>query len=325
MTIAEWSEKIDGAATSIASRVRKTPIERSAWLSDFCGADVFLKLENFQVAGSFKIRGATHKLLSLSQDQRARGIVTASSGNHGAAVAHAAALMGVPVRVYVPEVATAAKRKKIESLGAELRVVGSDCVEAEAAARAFGQERNCEYLSPYNDASVVAGQGTVGREIIVSDEFQAGSGKASVYAALGGGGLIGGIGAYFKYASPESTVIAVSPDQSPAVHVCLETGSWQDVPCYDTLSDATAGGVEENSVTLPLCREVVDQSILVTEDEIRDAMRGFFEAHPMMIEGAAGAAIAGLLKNAARDDAARRFVVLCGANLAPEVLRTLLG
>ena len=310
---------VESAAALLNGHVRYTPCQLSPRLSQATGAQVYLKLENFQVTGSFKARGAAHKMLSLSKEARDAGVVAASSGNHGAGVAYASKTLGVKARIYVPEVADPAKIAAIESYGATVIVAGADCVDAERIARAYGEAHGQTYISPYNDPEVMLGQGTIGAEI----EEQLGSVDA-VFVSLGGGGLISGIGGYLKAGHHHTQAIACSPEQSPAMHECLRAGKIIDVPCYDTLSDATAGGVETGAITFATCMDVVDQSLLLSESEIAEATRQLIEDEHMLVEGAAGLALAGLLKTADSWKGKRVVVVLCGANIGREKLRRVL-
>jgi threonine dehydratase len=306
---------IEESSKRIAPYLRETPVERSAWLSSCSDGDVFLKLENFQITGSFKARGALNKLTSLTADERKLGVVTASSGNHGAAVAYGSNALGVDAEVYVPKSASPAKIAVIKSYGAQVELFGDDCVETEARARARAEETGRIYISPYNDETVMAGQGTVGVELHRRLET-----VDAVFVSLGGGGLIGGMGTYLKETLGDVEIVAVSPEQSPAMHECLEAGKIIDVPCFDTLSDGTAGGVEPGAITYEVCAQVVDRSLLVSEDAIAEAMRTFIEKHRMMIEGAAGVALAGFLQVAKDYKDKRVAIIVCGANISLEKL-----
>ncbi len=244
----------------IARYARRTPVQRSPWLSETTGADVWLKLENFQVTGSFKVRGALHRVLEAAPEERAAGFVAASTGNHGLAVAHAAGVVDAPAIVYVPVNANEDKVARLEAAGVEVRAHGDDAVVAERAARAFGEESGRIYISPYNDPSVIAGQGTVGLEL----EEQV-SGLDAVFVALGGGGLLSGAAAILKSRRPGIEVVAASPAASAVMIESLHAGEILDLPSSETLSDGTAGGVEEGSITFPLCRELIDRRYTVDE------------------------------------------------------------
>ncbi len=309
-----WQERIEAAASRIAPHVHRTPVvqwpDTNAWL----------KLENEQVTGSFKARGGGNKLLCLSAADRARGVVTASSGNHGAGVAHAAAALGCPLVVFVPTHADPAKVEKIRALGAQVTPHGDDCVETEAHARAWAAQSGMPYISPYNDAEVVAGQGTIGVELLEQLPN-----LDAVFISVGGGGLISGIGTYLKARKPDVEIVACSPARSPAMHRCLEAGSIIDVPCADTLSDATAGGVEPGAITFELCRAVIDRCILVEEEQIAHSMRQAHARLGIQIEGAAGVALSAWAATASdyRDKTAA--IIICGGNVDPETFHQVLN
>lgn len=311
---------VESALERIESHIRTTPVEHSPWLSHESGAEVFLKLENYQVTGSFKARGALNKLLSLTQADRDLGVVSASSGNHGAAVAYGAQRLGVNARVFVPKGASTTKIEVIQAYGAATEIYGNDCVETEARARAFCAQTGRPYISPYNDETVMMGQGTVGVELLASLVD-----VDAVFVALGGGGLAGGLGSYLKSVSPKTEVVAISPEKSPAMHNCLAAGRILEVPCYETLSDATAGGVEPGAITFDVCQKVVDRSLLVSEDAIAASMKALIAKHRMLIEGAAGAAVAGFQQVAKQYTGKRVAIVVCGANISLEMLQSVMS
>ncbi len=284
------------------------------------GPDVYLKCENFQVTGSFKVRGATNAMLVLSAEQRAQGVVTASSGNHGLGVARAAKQLSIPATVFVPTGADDTKVAAIQALGVSVERVGDDCVDTEAYARMIAEHHNRTYISPYNDPYVMAGQGTIGHELLeqIPD-------LGAVFVAIGGGGLISGIGGYLKARNPDIQVIGCSPAASPAMHACLEAGKIIDVPCRATLSDATAGGVEPGAITFEICQQVVDRSVLVGEADIAHAVRDVIETHHMLIEGAAGVAVAGYRALAAEYAGIKTAIILCGANISKAALKQVIS
>ncbi|MCB1054598.1 MAG: threonine/serine dehydratase [Acidobacteria bacterium] len=308
---------VRGAADRIAPFVRETPLEPSPPLSGLGGCEVHLKLENFQATGSFKVRGATHKVLCLTPGERLAGVVTASSGNHGAGVAYAVQRHGGRAVIFVPEGASEAKIEVIRSYGAEVRVFGHDSVLTEAHARRWAEESGGVYVSPYNDREVVAGQGTLGVEL----ERQL-PGVDTVFIALGGGGLTAGVAGYLKSVRPGVEVVAASPANAPVMHESVAAGGILPVESLPTLSDGTAGGVEEGSITFELCRRFVDRFVTVTEEQIRDAMRLVIGRHHMLIEGAAGVAVAAFLAEGRRLAGRKVVIVLCGANVAlPTLVR----
>lgn len=279
-------------------------------LSELTGADVYVKLENLQHTGSFKARGALNKLLSLDERQRAAGVVAASTGNHGAGFAFALAKLGMAGVVFVPENASPAKVTNIRRLGAEVRFFGDESAAAEVHARDYAAQRGMVYISPYNDWDVVAGQGTIGVEIArqLPD-------VDALVASLGGGGLISGTAGYLKAVKPDVFVVAASARNSNVMMKSIRAGRIVTIDHLPTLSDGTAGGVEEGAITFDLCRELVDHFVDVDENAIKAAMRLFIESHHMLLEGAAGVAIAGLLASKDRLAGRKAAVVICGANI----------
>ena len=308
-------EEVEAAADRIHPFIRRTPVEPTPMLGD----NAWLKCENFQVTGSFKVRGATNALLTLNPESQARGVVTASSGNHGLGLARAATRLGIPATVFVPTSADDSKVRAIQQMGVTVERVGDDCVDTESYARMLAEHQGRTYISPYNDRAIIAGQGTIGHELLqqIPD-------LGAVFIAIGGGGLISGIGGYLKSIRPDIRVIGCSPAASPAMHACLERGEIIDVRCHPTLSDATAGGVEQGAITFAQCQKVVDQSILVGEAEIARAVRDVVSTHHMLIEGAAGVAVAAYRQVAQDFENVPTAIILCGANIGSSVLKQIL-
>lgn len=310
-------QKIVAAHAAIRPAVSVTPLDFSSALSASTGCDVFLKCEHLQPTGSFKLRGATNKLAHLDDAERRAGVVTASTGNHGLAVARAGSRLGISVTVYVAASASSLKTAAIRALGATLVSVDGPPIAAELRARERGEREGKVYVSPYNDPQVVAGQGTTGVELVEQNgELDA------VFIAVGGGGLIGGAGTALKRLSPKTRVVGVWPENSPCMLRALEAGRIVDVEETATLSDGTAGAVEARSITFPICQAVIDETMTVTEHQIAAAMRRIAETERWMIEGAAGAAVAGMIKSAERYKGRKVAAVLCGRNIALETFLT---
>lgn len=307
--------EVERAAARLRERLAPTPLLRSEWLSGLVGREVLLKLETVQPTGSFKVRGAWNRMLALDGSERARGVVAASSGNHGLALAFVARELGVRAMVCVPTTTPVAKREAIGAMGAEVAVVGSDCVLTEQHARAEAARRGAVYVSPYNDMLVAAGQGTVAVELLAQR-----SDLAAVVVSVGGGGLIGGMGAWLHAHAPAVRVLGVSPEASPAMDECVRAGRIVDVPCGPTWSDSTAGGVEEGAVTFAWCRDFVHAWLRVDEDAIGRAIVDMLRHQHLLVEGAAALAVAGLLQ--ARElPQGPVAVVVCGANLPFDLLQ----
>ncbi|MGC6486597.1 MAG: pyridoxal-phosphate dependent enzyme [Planctomycetota bacterium] len=317
MDAAELARRVAAAAERLQGHVLQTPLVACPWMSEELGADVRWKLENVQHTGSFKLRGATHALLGLSPAERERGVVAASSGNHGLGLAAACGRLGVAAEVFVPSTTPADKRAAIERYGAAVAVHGDDCVVTEGHARAYAAARDQVYVSPYNDVEVVAGQGSVMVELL--DQWPD---VDAVYVAVGGGGLISGMAALGKARRPEIEFVGCSPLASPAMAECVRRGELVDVPCGETWSDSTAGGVEAGAVTFPWCQELVDRFVDVPEDAVERGMRDALSKQHLLVEGAVGVALA-----ACREDRARRgdrvAVIVCGGNLPYDLLQRL--
>ena len=296
--------------------MRLTPVGSS----QIPGGDVLLKHENHQRTGSFKLRGAFNRMLVMPESERARGVVAASTGNHGAAVACAARELGTTATIFAPTIADVSKLRNIEGHGGTIVQAGDDCVIAEAAARDHAATHGLVYVSPYNDPAVVAGQATLGVELDRQlDQFDA------VFISMGGGGLLGGVGGYLKACRPEVEVVACSPANSCVMHQSIDAGRVLDLPSLPTLSDGTAGGVEADTITFDLCRRVIDHRILVSESQIAEAMRILLVEHHTMVEGAAAVTLAAYLAEADRYRDRRVVLVLCGANASQPVLHEVLG
>jgi threonine dehydratase len=304
------------AANRIAPHIRETPLDRSPFFSDLTGANVFLKLENLQFTGSFKLRGAFNKLLSLSPQQRVAGCVAASSGNHGAAVAVAMSKLDTKGVIFVPEGTSTTKVDAIKRAGGDVRFFGTDGLDTEMHAREYAAENGMCYLSPYNDEDVVAGQGTCGVEIAKQlAQLDA------IFVAVGGGGLISGVGSFLKSVNPTMSVIACQPAASAVMTESVKAGEILELPSQTTLSDGTAGGIEADAITFDLCRTVTDDYVVVSEDQIAEAMRQFIDAHHMLPEGAAGVALAGLRLRADSYKGKNVVVIICGGNISRETLK----
>jgi len=299
------------AARRLRGLVRQTRLVESPELSAIARQPVYLKLENEQITGSFKVRGAMNKLLALAPEQRQAGLVTASSGNHGAAVAYGARSLGLTALVFVPKHASPTKVAAIQQFGAEVRFAGGDVAETESIARDYAARHTLAYVPPYNDWDVVFGQGTIGVELLGQlPELDI------VFVTVGGGGLAGGVASYLKAAPRRIAVVGCLPERSPVMAASVRAGRIVEWPSLPTLSDGSAGGIEPDSITFSLCRDLIDEYVLVSEEEIAAAVRLALDPLHYQIEGAAAVALAGLLK---RQELARgrcAAVILCGANIS---------
>ena len=319
-TLQALREGVRAAHERLRPFIRVTPFDESTAMKERLGVETWLKLENLQHTGSFKARGALNKVLCLTAAERERGVVSASSGNHGAALAWACRGLGVRVRLFVPEGASATKVAMIRRHGADVHRFGTDGLDTEQHARRVAADEAVTYISPYNDLDVMSGQGTAGVEMA-----EQGPPLDAVYVAVGGGGLIGGIAAHLGRVMPNVRVVGAQPANSPVMAESVRAGRIIERESFPTLSDGTAGGVESGALTFPICRELVSEWVTVSEEEIASAMRAFIDEHHMLVEGSAGVALAALARNAARHAGERVAVVVCGANVSRETLAGVLA
>ncbi len=303
---------VDAAYQRIKRDIVRTPLEYSSPISRLTGARVFIKWEADQVTGSFKFRGALNKLRTLSAAARRAGVLTASTGNHGLGVVRAAAIEKTPVILYLPQTAAPAKIGKLRAAGAAIEFHGASCEHAEIAARRDAAKAGKAYISPYNDPEVIAGQGTIGLEIL-----EACPEAEAVFVPIGGGGLIAGIAAYLKNRNPKIRIVGVEPSASAFMNASFRAGRLVSIREGRTLADAVAGGIEPGSITFPLCRTYVDEIRLTGEARLKEALTIIGRFHRRRIEGAGGLPLAALLKR--KDAFRKRTVVLVasGGNIDP--------
>lgn len=308
------------AESRIRNYIRETYLDYSESLSSQSNSKVFLKLENLQVTGSFKARGSLNKVLSLSEAEQAKGIVTASTGNHGLGVANALTQTQTKGTIYLPETVATVKANAIKSFKVPIEFYGADSLEAETKARNVAEETEQIYISPYNDEQVIGGQGTIGVELL-----QQLPDLDCVLVAVGGGGLIGGIAGYVKEINPKIKVIGCLPENAPVMYECIKAGKIINVPESPTLSDGTAGGLDADSITFEICQKYIDDFILVSEKEIADGMRFVIENHRQIVEGSAGVTIASYLKEIEQFAGKNSALIMCGGNVSFEKLQKIIG
>ncbi len=305
------------AARSRTSHIiRETPLEFSQFLSDICGGEVWLKLENQQLNGSFKARGALNKILQLSDEERSRGIVTASSGNHAQGVGYAARMLGINASIVVPGNTPNVKIEAIRSFGVELVVHGEEYMDAERLAREMERERGMTFVSPYNDLEVIAGQGTIGLEMMGANPD-----LETVLVPVGGGGLISGVGCAVKGIDDAVEVVGVQSVASPVMCESIKRGRIVEMELEDSVAEALHGGIEEGSVTFDMCRKYVDDFILVQEETIVKAIAELLSRQHQVVEGAGAVGVAAIMENPERFRGRETGVVISGANIDEELLR----
>ncbi len=298
--------EVQEARQRIAGVTRRTPLERVATLSDIIGRNVHLKLEAWQRTRSFKLRGAYNAVASLRPEQRARGLVTASAGNHGQAVALAAREVGVPATIFVPTDAPETKKRRIRAFGAELNTDSANYDDAEVAARAYAQRIGATFVHSYSDRAVVAGQGTVALEILEDLPD-----VRTVIVPVGGGGLIGGVGTVLKAINPTIRVIGVQSTQTRSMYEAFKAGRVVPCPIGPTIADGLAGQIDEASFTR--AHAVVDEMQVVDEMAIPAAIRALFD-EGVVAEGAAAVGVAALAEGVIKADGPT-VVIITGGNI----------
>ncbi|MBX2820028.1 MAG: threonine/serine dehydratase [Rhodothermaceae bacterium] len=315
-----FPDTVNDAYKQIRPYVRKTPLEPAHTLYTN-QREVYLKLECLQHTRSFKVRGALNKLLSLDDEEKEKGIVTASTGNHGMAVTFGLKQLDVSGTIYLPETVSERKLNVLKRYGANVQFFGDDSVYTEQYARKQADERGQVYISPYNDPKVVAGQGTIGVELL--NQLPS---LDAVFVPVGGGGMIGGISGYLKAKNPAIRIIGCLPANSPVMLESIEAGKIVAGTVLPTLSDGTVGGIEEGAITFDLCRQHVDDWVLVEEEEIQAGMKLLFDEYNLVVEGAAGVSVASFLKYTKANPSAdlnRVVIVLCGGNVDVEQFKRL--
>jgi len=315
-----FPDKVREAYGRIQADIRRTPIEYSESLSRLTGARVYVKWECDQTTGSFKLRGALNKLRSLSDEDRRRGVVSASTGNHGLAISQASKLEGVGLKLFLPETVAEVKKKRIEAMGVDVEVRGASCDKAESIAREFAGQTGRVFVSPYNDWDIVFGAGTVGLEL--ADDL---SRFEDVLVPVGGGGLIAGIAGFLKAARPETRVIGIEPEMSAFMAASLAAGRLVEIDEKETIADAVAGGIEPGAITFPLCRDLVDFIEVVPESLIARGLALVHEHHGRMVEGAGALPFAALLHSPAKWRDRTVVAVVSGGNISPERFRAIIG
>jgi threonine dehydratase len=303
--------QINKVRRKIAPIILKTPLLFSVPLTEHCGISIYLKLENLQNTGTFKIRGAANKILSLSEDEQARGVITFSTGNHGRAVAYVAQKLGIKAVVCISNRVPQYRVDALERLGAEVVVNGTSQDDAMKRSFELLQERNLTMVNAFDDPYVIAGQGTISLELW--EEFPE---IETVIVPLSGGGLLSGVAQAIKSLNPKVRVIGVSMESSPAMYHSLKVGHPIEIEEKDSIADALLGGIGlENQYTFNIVRDYVDEIILLSEQEIKKAMMFALEKQHLVVEGAGAVCIAALLNHRIRNLGNNVVVIISGGNV----------
>ncbi|MER8541058.1 hydroxyectoine utilization dehydratase EutB [Mesorhizobium sp. M1334] len=301
---------IRAARERIADKIERTPTVPSRSLSQHLDAPVYLKLEHRHTTGAFKLRGASNAIASLTEEEKARGVVAASTGNHGRALAYAAQLQGIHATICMSRLVPQNKLDEIRRLGAEIRIVGNSQDDAQREVERLVAEDGLIMLPPFDHPAIVAGQGTLGLEIIeqVPD-------AALVLVPLSGGGLAAGVAAAVKGVSPATKVVGVSMARGAAMKASLDAGHPVLVEELPTLADSLGGGIGlDNRLTFSMCRDLLDDVILLSEDEIATGIRHAYEQEREIVEGAGAVGIAAVLAGKVRASGPT-VLVLSGRNI----------
>jgi threonine dehydratase len=289
----------------------RTPLVESLQLSEMLGVQLGLKLESLQVTGSFKVRGAANKLLNLSKQESERGVITVSSGNHGRAVAYVARQLGIRAVICLSEAVPPGKVEVIQALGAETVICGKTYDEADGEAQRIQKDRGLTMVHPFDDPLIIAGQGTIGLELLEDMPR-----IDTAVVPLSGGGLISGIALALKSNDPSVRVIGVSMERGPAMFHSLRAGKIVEVEEEPTLADALAGGIGfDNAHTFRMVQTYVDDTGLVSEEEIAGAMAFALDKHRLIVEGGGAVGIAAVLHRKVKELGERVVVVVSGANV----------
>ena len=313
-------KEVLSAEKRIRPHIRKTYLEYSPYLSSKVDGRVYLKLECMQHTGSFKYRGALNKFLSLSQKDRQGPVITASSGNHGSALAAILQEFGGKGVIYLPENASPAKINNLRNYGVPLEFFGTDCIMSETLAKETAEKNQQVFISPYNDLQIIGGQGTIAVELLEQMDT-----IDTVLVPVGGGGLISGIAGYLKTIDKNINIIACQPENSAVMYESIKAGKVIEMASKPTIADGTAGGIEPGSTTFDICKEAVDGYILVSENEIRAAILHMIEQHQMLIEGAAALSVACLLKEKDRFKGKNTVLIISGKKITSELLKEILN
>lgn len=315
-------EDIKKAQKATAAYAKETPMYRSEYLSSLCQAEIYLKLENLQPTHSFKVRGVMNKLLNLTPQEKSKGVVTASAGNHGQAVAFGAKELGFPAKVVVPTNTPQVKVDGIRRFGAELLLYGANYPESEAKAKQLSKEEGRLYISPYNDPYIIAGHGTAGLEILEQQPN-----IEVVVVPVGGGGLISGISIAVKSLRPQTEVVGVQSVAVPIMYESLEAG--RIVPPHrhqpNTIAEGLSGGIEAGSITFSIAQQYVDRVVLVREETIRKAVYLLCKEEGLVVEGSAVAGVALLLEHPEEFKGKKVALVVTGGNIDQSLLKTIIG
>jgi len=308
-------QEIEAARTRIAGAIYYSPCQPSIPLSELAGMEIFCKFDNLQRTGSFKERGGRNALAQLSPEQKKRGVIAASAGNHAQALAYQGRLLGIPATVVMPQYAPLVKVSNCQKLGANVVLYGKDFAEAKGRAQEIGAEKGLAYIDGYDDPAIIAGQGTMGLEIV--EQVPA---LDAVLVPVGGAGLIAGVSLAVKTLRPQAKVIAVEAENVASFSAALEAGRPTKIALYPTLADGLAIP-QVGANAFEIAHRFVDLAVTVTEEQIAIAILRLVELEKSVVEGAAATPLAACLSGKLEDLAGKKCILLlCVGNIAPIVL-----
>ena len=306
-------QKIQEAHKRIAPFINYTPLIHSKHLSK--NSTVKLKLESLQITGSFKLRGAINKLLSLNKDQKQKGVIAVSTGNHGKGVAYAANILGIKSTIFMSSMVPQFRKKAIEALGAKVEIVGNNSDEADQYAKELVIKENITLIHPFDDEEIIAGQGTVGLEML--ETFPD---VDTVVVPTSGGGLSGGIALAIKLQKPGVKIIAASMKRGPSMYESLKLGKPVDVKELATLADCLGGSIGiDNKYTFKIAQKTIDDFVLVDEDKIAEGIKLNFAEHKLVTEGAAATSVMVVKDNMTQHLGKNIICLICGGNIDSEL------
>ena len=312
-------EKIKDAHKKILPFVNYTPLVHSEYLSNY--SNVKLKLENFQITGSFKLRGALNKLLSLSKSEKEKGVIAVSTGNHGKGVAYASKVLGIKSTIYMSSMVPQYRRKAIENLGAKVEIVGQNSDEADLFAKNLAKEKNISLIHPFDDEDIIIGQGTVGLEML--EQFPDAD---TIIIPTSGGGLVSGIAQAIKLQKPKIKIISVSMERGPSMYDSLKKGVPVDVEELETLADCLGGSIGlDNKFTFNIVKEYVDDFVLVSEEKIAEGIKINFLEHKIVSEGAAATSIMVVKEKLSSHIGKNIICLICGGNIDTQLFNKVLS
>jgi threonine dehydratase len=307
-------DDIKRAHKNIKNYIHKTPLIYSNSLSNMTGFEVYIKLENLQKTGSFKIRGATNKIYNMPEDKKKRGVVTASAGNHAQGVALSAYKFGIKASVIMPEKSSISKQLATKGYGAEVILYGNSFDEALEYARSIEKERGCTFIHTYDDEDLIAGQGTIGLEIL--DELPD---LNSIVVPVGGGGLISGISIAIKGQKIDTQIIGVQAAASPSMYLSKQMGKNTPVISQPTIADGIA--IKRiGDLTFPIIQQMVDEIVIVEEEEIAEAILLLMERKKTVVEGAGAVPLSAIMNTRTKIQGKKVVLVLSGGNIDMNIL-----